>query len=110
MIEKIILNYLSKKLEVPGYMEEQKEKVESYVVIEKLGSARVDRINRASFAVQSYAKSMEKAAILNEKVVGAMLKIIECEDIGSIKLDSDYNFTDTQTKRYRYQAVFDLYY
>lgn len=110
MIEKIILNYLSKKLEVPVYMEEQKEKVESYVVIEKLGSARVDRINRASFAVQSYAKSMEKAAILNEKVVGAMLKIIECEDIGSIKLDSDYNFTDTQTKRYRYQAVFDLYY
>ena len=110
MIEKIILNYLSKKLEVPVYMEEQKEKVESYVVIEKLGSARVDRINRASFAVQSYAKSMEKAAILNEKVVGAMLKIIECEDIGSIKLDSDYNFTDTQKKRYRYQAVFDLYY
>lgn len=110
MIEKIILNYLSKKLEVPVYMEEQKEKVGSYVVIEKLGSARVDRINRASFAVQSYAKSMEEAAILNEKVVDAMLKIIETEDIGSVKLDSDYNFTDTQTKRYRYQAVFDLYY
>lgn len=110
MIEKIILNYLIKKLEVPVYMEEQKEKEDSYVVIEKLGSARVDRINRASFAVQSYAKSMEEAAILNEKVVDAMLKIIECEDIGSVKLDSDYNFTDTQTKRYRYQAVFDLYY
>lgn len=110
MIEKIVLNYLSKKLKEPVYMEEPKEKEGSYVIVEKVGSARINRINRASFIVQSYAKSMEEAAILNEKVVDAMLKIIESEDIGSIKLDSDYNYTDTETKRYRYQAVFDLYY
>ena len=26
------------------------------------------------------------------------------------ELNGDYNFTDTETKRYRYQAVFDLTY
>lgn len=30
--------------------------------------------------------------------------------IGSVRLNSDYNFTDIEMKRYRYQAVFDIYY
>lgn len=110
MIEKIILDYLSKTLHIDAYMEEPKVKKDTYILIEKIGSARVDRVNRASFAIQSYSRTLEGAVILNDRVKDAMLKIIETEDIGSVKLDGDYNFTDTQTKRYRYQAVFDLYY
>jgi len=29
-------------------------------------------------------------------------------EIGKVKLNSDYNFTDTVTKQYRYQAVYDI--
>lgn len=29
-------------------------------------------------------------------------------DISKAKLNSDYNYTDTTTKSYRYQAVYDL--
>ena len=32
------------------------------------------------------------------------------DDVISCKLNSDYNYTDEETKRYRYQAVFDIRY
>ena len=30
--------------------------------------------------------------------------------ISGVKLNAEYNFTDTSVKGYRYQAVFDIYY
>ncbi|MEI3522519.1 MAG: hypothetical protein V8Q40_16600 [Anaerosacchariphilus sp.] len=38
----------------------------------------------------------------------AMEDIVELDSISQAELNTDYNFTDTQTKRYRYQAVYDL--
>ena len=40
----------------------------------------------------------------------ALRAMPDTEDIGGAKLNSDYNFTDTAMKRYRYQAVFDFTY
>ena len=40
----------------------------------------------------------------------AMEKIIELDDISKCELNSDYNYTDTNRKKYRYQAVFDIVY
>ena len=34
--------------------------------------------------------------------------LITNDEIGRVSLDSDYNFTDTQTKHHRYQAVYQL--
>ena len=31
-------------------------------------------------------------------------------NISSVKLNTDYDFTDEETKEYRYQAVYDLVY
>lgn len=39
-----------------------------------------------------------------------MEKALNLDEIASVKLDNDYNFTDTETKEYRYQAVFDITY
>ena len=36
--------------------------------------------------------------------------ITEKPEIAACRLNSDYNFTDTAKKKYRYQAVFDLVY
>ena len=30
------------------------------------------------------------------------------EDICAVRLNTDYTFTDTASKRFRYQAVFDI--
>lgn len=107
MIEKTVLDYLSEKMTVQIYAEKRGQNGK-YVIIEKVGGGETDHIKRASIAVQSYADSMFDAAELNEKVKEVMKGIIALPEVSSCKLDTDYNYTDTSTKKYRYQAVFDL--
>ena len=108
MIELTILNYLEKKLEVPVYMEDPNEVIESYVLIEKTGSGGNAHLKNAVIAIQSYAPTLYQAALLNEKVKEAMEKIIELNSVTRCDLNSDYNYTDTSKKQYRYQAIFDI--
>lgn len=109
MIEKIVLDYLNEKLEpVPAYMEFPETKTVPCVVVEKTGSGEADRIKSATIAIQSMADSLFNTAVLNERVKEAMSEITELDDICRAELNSDYNFTNTQTKQYRYQAVYEL--
>lgn len=111
MIEEIVLNYLKQNMEpIPVGMETPEEKAVKYILIEKIASEEVNRINTATLAVQSIADSMYNAAALNEEVKKVMAEMIELDRISKVKLSSDYNFTNTQTKQYRYQAVFDITY
>lgn len=110
MIEKIILDYLSTALDVPVYMEAPENAPESYVLTEKTGSSENNHIKEATLAIQSIAPSLYKAACLNELVKDAMDKSISLGSIAKAKRNSDYNFTDTTTKSYRYQAVYDVVY
>lgn len=108
MIERTIKWFLDNELEVPVYLEKPEPVPSTYVLFEKTGSRRVNRLMASTFAFQSYAESMFGAVELNEKVKAAVDKLIELDDVASVRLDSDYNWTDTTTKRYRYQAVFDI--
>ena len=110
MIEVIVKDYLKSKLEVPVLLEEPEETVEEFVLLEKTGSGEQDYINSATLAGQSYAGSLAGAAMLNEDVKAAMKGITVLDSISKSKLNSDYNWTDTQTKRYRYQAVYNFIY
>lgn len=109
-IEYNLLNYLSANLTVPVYMEEPETKADGYVIIEKTGSSLENHINNATFAVQSYGKSLQDAIDLNESVKSVMADFPNHENVFSCKLNSDYAYTDTETKRYRYQAVFVITY
>lgn len=51
---------------------------------------------------------MYDAAKLNEELKEVVENMIELDEISNVQLNSDYNFTDTTTKEYRYQAVFDI--
>lgn len=108
MIEKIILDYLHTALSVPVYMEIPENPPGEFVLVEKTGSSRANRVDRATLAVQSWAKTMMEAAELNEQVKATMDELDALDGISACRLNSDYNFTDTTTKHYRYQAVFDL--
>ncbi len=110
MIETTVLDYLSSVLPEPCSLEVPERPPVRFVVLEKTGSSRKNFINTATFAVQSYAPSLFEAAELNERVKAAMDDLILLPDIFSAKLDSDYNFTDTATKQYRYQAVYNITY
>ena len=110
MIEKTVLDYLSQELSVPAWMEipEGETLPDKYVLLEKTGSSEADHVCRATVAIQAYAESMHEAAVLNESVKEAMKGIVALPQVGKVRLNSDYNFTDTREKKYRYQAVFDL--
>lgn len=112
MIEKIIYDYLnSLDLSAVTYTEMPKNVPSKLFLIEKTGGAETDRIKKANITIQSYAESLYDAVLLNEEVKSAMLNgLIELDSIAGVRLNSDYNFTDEETKRYRYQAVFVVTY
>lgn len=108
MIEALIIQYLSRYLEVPVFGEVPENPPLRFVIIEKTGGSRANRINSSTLAIQSYAETMYDAAMLNEKVKELMDDAITLEDIASVKYQSDYNYTDTAAKQYRYQAVYAI--
>lgn len=109
MIEEILYEYLGDSLSAPVYLEIPKDYPSRFYVIEKTGGAQVNHIKSATVAIKSYGESMYDAANMNEELKDAMLNgLIELAQIASVRLNSDYNFTDTTTKQYRYQAVFDI--
>lgn len=109
IIEKIILNHLNSVMDIPYYMEEPIDKPDEYGTIEKTGSSELTKWAYSStFAIQTYAKSLEDAAERNQEMIEAMDGLINYDEVCRCELNSDYNFTDTTTKRYRYQAVFDV--
>lgn len=110
MIEILVLNYLQDKTFLKCYMEVPENPPEEYIVIEKTGSASENCVYSATLAIQSCAASLYRAAEINELVKAVMDDIYILDDVYSADLNSDYNFTDTSTKTYRYQAVYDIYY
>lgn len=111
MIEKIVLDYLGAKLSVPAYMETPKDPPKEYVLLEKTGGGETNYIERATLAIKSIsALSLYRAAQINEDVKAAMRKILILPQISRAQRNTDYNFTNPQTKQYRYQAVYDMTY
>lgn len=110
MIEIIIKKYLDGHLDVPSFFEHEAEAPDSFVIIQKTGGKERNHSGSATFAFQSYGPTMQKTAELNVKVKSAVKGLIELDSICGVHLNSDYNFTDTETKQYRYQAVFDINY
>lgn len=115
MIESIIIDYLTSALTdenrtvpVSGLVPSPMPAV--FVTVEKIGSGEENRIRRATLAVQSWAETEAAAALLNERVIAAMYMAPALPEISSVQCETDYNFTDTTTKRARYQAVFRVVY
>lgn len=111
MIETIIKNFIDDNLNYPASMEKPGNVTAPCFVIEKLGGSRDEQIDIATVAVQTYAPSMYLAASTSEMMINAMLNDFEAlPEITKVELNSSYNFPDTNTKHYRYQAVFEIYY
>lgn len=115
MIELTVLNYLKDKFpNTPVVMEIVPGMAQEFILIEKTGSGQStfsvssDLLTRSTFAVQSWSSSLYGAMSLNDQVKSAMLDITSIKEVSDVELNSDYNYTDTETKHPRYQAVFDI--
>ena len=119
MIELIVLNYMKSNLSVPVLMEQPQVPSddfptvpERYVVIEKVAGEVTGHIRSATIAIQSYStKSLYEAAALDEMVQGVMdVMAAHVSEISECSMTADTNFTDTSTKRYRYQCLYNIFY
>ena len=111
MIEKILIQYLGAALPgVPVYMTLPPNPPRRCVIIEKTGGSAKNHIFHATVAVQSYGETLLAAAELNEQIKIFMENLITEESVSACRLNADYNFTDPQSKKYRYQAVFNITY
>ena len=110
MIETIIRNYLKTRIDEPVYIDVPADPPASYVLIERTGGREVEHIRTALIAIQSYGSSRLEAATLHETVLTLMKSIIMLDSISACDLNAEYDYTERQTKRYRYQAVFDITY
>lgn len=109
MIEITTRDYLKSIFEEEVYLAVPPKPPAKYIVIEKTGANESNFIKTATLAIQSYADTMYDAMSLSNAVVEAMKNMITRGDISSVKAH-DYNFTDTTTKKYRYQATCEVVY
>ena len=107
MIAKDLLDYLNNTLNVPAYME-QPEELTDYVLLDQTGTSRTNHIITTTIAVQSYGPSLYEAMLLNESVKEAMEGFLTLGNVTRVELETDYNFTNTTTKQYRWQAVYNI--
>lgn len=119
MIEKTVFDYLSDNMTVPVFMELPEVPSEDYpslpeefVVIKKVGGDITDYIRSATIACQSYSTvSLYNAAQLNDTLHGVMdVMAANVSGVSECRMTADTNFTDTSTKRYRYQCLYNIFY
>lgn len=111
MIELVIKKFIDDEFDYPAFMERPEKAIDTFFVIEKISGSRDEQIDFARVAVQTYAPSMFLAASLCEQLNDAMLNyFIALPNITKVELNSSYNYTDTTTKKYRYQSIFEIYY
>lgn len=109
-IESILIGYLNGK-GYAAFAEEPEKPPSVYLVVGKVGSRHTNHIDGAVITIRSYAVSMEQAAELNKHIKRIMLyELPELSDIVGVYLNSDYPQADPDTRRYRYQAVYDITY
>lgn len=107
MIETVLLDYLNNaNLSAKVYMEQPKDKPEAFFILEKSGGGQTDHISESDFIVQSYGLTLYEAACMNEEIKAVMLRANTLNEVSAVELNSDYNYTNAESKSYRYQAIF----
>lgn len=107
MIIKTLLDYLTENLE-GIYVGMEAPEQPDYVLIDQTGSAITNHIATTTVAIQSYGASLYEAMLLNERVKGVMDGFLALDVVTRVQLNTDYNFTNTETKQYRWQAVYQI--
>lgn len=111
MIEKIVISYLREKFpneiveaEVPRGMPDR------FITVEKTGARQIGvGLFASTVVVQSWDRASRlRTAELSSTVCEAMRLLPDVADDVTRVRGADYDFTDITTKRYRYQAVFEI--
>lgn len=106
MIEEVLIRLLN-TAGFKTFTEVEDNMPEAYVIIERTGNSRNNKISKPIVAFRCCSESMYKAAELCESLEKFILEELPGqENIAGVTLNTDYNYTDTETKTYRYCALF----
>lgn len=107
MIESLLRNYLADQ----GFASAFEKQPGVNIVLDKTGGQLNGHQFLHTFAIQTYGESKARAAKLSYQVMQAMLDMPQhTTRVVDVQLNSGpYDFTDTSTKAYRYQAVYEIY-
>ena len=112
MVEKTILDYLNGLPDAPAPALAEIPPggiTPPCWIIQCTGGGTIEgHVGTATVAIRSYGATLYEAAALNEKLKAAMAGMPALDDIASVRLNSDYDYTDTTKREYRYQAVYDI--
>ena len=109
MIAKDLLYFLNNDttLDTPAYMEVPTA-LTDFILLDQTGTSQENHITTTTIAVQSYGATLWDAMTLNDSVKDAMKRFARLDNVTRVELETDYNFTNTETKQYRWQAVFNI--
>lgn len=109
MIEVVVREYLSRKMDIPIFLEHQEQEPKEFIILEKVGASSRWGLKESRIAIQSYGASLYKAAIVADEVANSLEELVEYRDIVSVQIEAGpYHFSDLETKRYRYQLVVEI--
>ena len=108
MIEKIIKDYLSDTLGAAVVLERPSPPPDRYYLIEKTGGGREDTLHHTMLNIESHAPTLYETAQIHEAAMAAMLRASVLDAVSEVKLNTEYNNTDTATKSYQYEAVYEV--
>lgn len=112
MIETKLRKYLKDNTDISVYLEVPENPPDKMIILDKTSGSGKPYMRTAQFAIQSYADTLNDAAELATDVNRLMEILAERDpDISKCELNAGpYPFNDPETKKHRYQAVYDLIY
>lgn len=113
LIEEKVIAYLSGvEGGHPAYAEVPQKPPMRFYLVERTSGTESNLVRSATIAIRCVTySSLYDAAMMAEGLKEIMAGFTDAtENVFSCRLNSMYNYTDTDTKQYRYQAVFDISY
>lgn len=109
-IEAMLAEYLTERMDVPVAADVPEDKPEAFVSFERTGGGFSDFVvDNATVAVQCWAMTRAQARRLAYEVDALIRGMPDAiDDVAVAERNSLYNFPDPDSKRPRYQAVFDF--
>lgn len=108
MIEETIIAYLGANLPVHVGGEIPSKPPQRFIVVQKRGGERENHIPTSLIQFDVYAERLAEAANLCQEVMALVDDMICLDEVCSCEYGGDYNATDTASKRYRYQAMYNI--
>lgn len=108
MIEQLIISHLLSRLSCCVDGEIPVEPPQRFVVVQKRGGERENHIYTSLIQFDVYAESLATAAALCKEVMAAVDNMTDLDEVCSCEYGGDYNATDTASKRYCYQAMYNI--